>query len=393
VLTVPAHDSLNRLAMWAWDARLQFGLAGLLLAIVGAVRLWQRSRPWAVFLALAYVTSTLFAFSYNVGDPHVFFLPSHLFTACAAGMALAPWPGKTGARLMAVVGVVVLIYAGWRGWDTWPAADRHQDYRGEALVARLTSGLDTERDLLVSGLNWETENALLYDARWEHRDYAWTRLGDVLPHFPRLVSDNAAIGRDVVLSSEAAADVAGAFGPLLPLVRDDFPPTPTLESVAQAIPRGAPYVLCVLTAPRDQRIDDIDLNNAVRVLTRRVLPQALSGRYAAFAGVAGEAPAWQRTSDRPFRASTAIAGEPWTIRMDSWMPYDAFRRGGFGHVVHGHQAVLTVERGVSLVWLDRDGKPQTYYAAGLYAPRPRFRLVGATAEVARTAQPSAAAQR
>ena len=32
--------------------------------------------------------NTAFAFTYNVGDTHVFYLPSHLFTALLAGVAL-----------------------------------------------------------------------------------------------------------------------------------------------------------------------------------------------------------------------------------------------------------------------------------------------------------------
>jgi peptidoglycan/LPS O-acetylase OafA/YrhL len=62
---------------------------GLLLAVVGAVRLWTISRPWATLVLLAYAINTLFAFTYNVGDTHVFYLPGHLFTAFLAGAALS----------------------------------------------------------------------------------------------------------------------------------------------------------------------------------------------------------------------------------------------------------------------------------------------------------------
>ena len=47
VLGVAAARSADRLAMWWFDARQQFGVAGLVLAAVGAVRLWMLSRPWA----------------------------------------------------------------------------------------------------------------------------------------------------------------------------------------------------------------------------------------------------------------------------------------------------------------------------------------------------------
>src|SRR5207248_9719325 len=80
----------DRFGMWWFDARQQFGLIGLLLAVVGAFRLWVISRAWATLVILAYAINTIFAFTYNVGDTHVFYLPSHLFAAFLAGVAIAP---------------------------------------------------------------------------------------------------------------------------------------------------------------------------------------------------------------------------------------------------------------------------------------------------------------
>jgi hypothetical protein len=70
--------------------------------------------------------------------------------------------------------------------------------------------------------------------------------------------------------------------------------------------------------------------------------------------------------------------------MDAWLPFDTFRRGGFGHVARGRDPVLTVERGGSLVWFRPDGSPSTAYIGGLYAPEPRLRIPsGATLGLAR----------
>jgi hypothetical protein len=69
--------------------------------------------------------------------------------------------------------------------------------------------------------------------------------------------------------------------------------------------------------------------------------------------------------------------------MDSWLPDDTFRRGGFAHVLHGRRHALIAERGISLVWLQRDGSPATYYGAGLYTPEARFRIPAPTAHLAR----------
>jgi hypothetical protein len=70
-----------------------------------------------------------------------------------------------------------------------------------------------------------------------------------------------------------------------------------------------------------------------------------------------------------------VLDEPFTVRMDSWVGIDTFRRAGFGHVLRGREHVLIIERGVSLVWFGPDGRAaEPVYVAGLYASRPRFRI-------------------
>ena len=83
-------------------------------------------------------------------------------------------------------------------------------------------------------------------------------------------------------------------------------------------------------------------------------------------------PILHRASQRPFEVRVSLLGDPFTIRMDAWLPSDTFRRGGFGHVIRGREQVLFVERGQSLVWFSADGSPVVAYAAGPYAPKPRF---------------------
>ena len=140
VMGVRSDQLAGRFGMWWFDARQQFGAIGLFLAAIGVVRLWMISRPWATLVVLGYAINTVFAFTYNVGDTHVFYLPGHLFTAFLAGVAISsiwrvqkdpPYDYRGSRRLL------VLLYAGWRAWDTWPAIDRHNDRRAEALVTRL----------------------------------------------------------------------------------------------------------------------------------------------------------------------------------------------------------------------------------------------------------------
>jgi hypothetical protein len=409
VLGIGPGDALRRMAMWSWDAQQQVGLVGLVLAIAGALRLLWSHRPWGIFLVTSYAISTIFTLTYNVGDSHVFFLPGHLFTAFAAGVAVAPGilrkadrlensnadppPGDPPRALARSLGYAVataaLLYAGWRGWDTWPATDRHADSRGDELVARIAYGLDERDSLLISGLHWEVENALLYSARFERRELAWQRATDVMPHLPFLVQDNLAVARDVVLTEEAAAAILSGYGPLFAPVQDDVPGVETLASRAQRLPEGTPYVIANLATPQEARTDLEDLDEALRVLTGGRMPTRSASLYEVVAGISGTAPTLYQASDRPFRVNTVLAGERLTIRMDAWLPVDTFRRGGFGHAVVGRDPLLTIERGISFGWLNRTGGAEHLYAAGLYAPRPRFRISAPATQLAgRPSSPS-----
>jgi hypothetical protein len=382
VLGVPPSQLWTRLQMWAWDARQQFGLSGLALAALGAVGVWWLSKPWAVCIWLAYAISTTFALTYNVGDTHVFLLPGHFLIALTTGAGVGIW---RSARLRRALAIVALTYAGWRGWDTWPAADRHSDRRAEAQLAHLADGVDARDALLVSKMDWQLENVLLYSSRYDRRDLAWVRLDDVLLHFPFLVRDNLAESRDVVLTADAARGVVAAYANEFPLVLDQAP-APGLADVARRIPRGTPYVLTLLLpAPGGRSIDREDLARGLAELAGTRVPPRSEASYEVWAGSHGEAPTLYRSSPHPFREDVLIGGEPFTIRMDCWLPEDTFRRGGFAHVLHGRRHALIAERGISLVWLQRDGTPASYYGAGLYTPEARFRIPAPAAHLARHA--------
>jgi hypothetical protein len=385
VFGIRSSRAWDRLLMWGWDARQQFGMAGVALGLVGLVRLWTLSRPWAVLVFLAYAISTTFALTYNVGDAHVFLLPGHFLIALAAGVAVGSWRLP---RVRQTIALAALLYAGWRGWDTWPAADRHDDRRADAWVARVAQGLNEQNALLVSKVDWQVENVLLYSSRYERRDLAWARADDVLLHFPFLVQDNFAEGRDVVLTVDAAASVVAAYGTLFPIVGDQEA-APALNDVVSRIPRGTPYVMTLLVPPPSGRtVDEADLTAALDVLTGRRTPQRStatggSARYEVWAGIAGERPAFYRSSARPFRDRVEIAGDAFTIRMDSWLPDDTFRRAGFGHVLLGRSPVLFIERGLSLMWLQRSGTAAHFYGSGLYTPEARFRIPAPAVHLAR----------
>jgi hypothetical protein len=380
VLGVTSSQLWNRLQMWAWDARQQFGIAGLFLAALGAVRLWSLSKAWAVFVWLAYAISTAFALTYNVGDTHVFLLPGHFVIALMIAAGVAHW---RSARLRHALTIGALVYAAWRGWDTWPAVDRHADRRADAQLSHLAEGVDARNALLISKMDWQLENVLLYSSRYDRRNLAWVRLDDVLLHFPFLVRDNVAESRDLVLTADAARGVVAAYANEFPLVLDQAP-APGFAEIVARIPPGTPYVLTLLLPPPGGRtIEHENFENGLAELTGNRTPPRVEASYEVWAGSHGEAPTLYRSSAHPFREDVLIAGEPFTIRMDSWLPEDTFRRGGFAHVLHGRRHALIAERGISLLWLQRDGSPASYYGAGLYTPEARFRILAPSAHLAR----------
>jgi hypothetical protein len=283
--------------------------------------------------------------------------------------------------------IAVVVYAGWRGWDTWPAIDRHDDRRAETLVTRLTLGINPQSGVLVTNLNWQLENALLYYSRWQRRDIPWVRLPDVEPHFPFLVRDNEAISRDIVMDSYSAREVVSAFGPLVPIQPDPIRTSPDLLDEIAGLPSGTPYVLCILTPPREERLDAETQRLALEMLTRGHAPSWSTGAYQLMAGLAGEAPAITRSAEYAFREEFRLLDDPFSVRMESWLPSDTFRRAGFGHVIRGREHVQILERGVNLVWFDRSARPSPpIYAASLYAPGQRYRISSVSPSLARASR-------
>ena len=397
VLGVGADQITDRLAMWLFDARQQFGIAGLALACAGLVMLWRTSRAWFCLILTMYAASTIFALTYNVGDSHVFFLPAHLVTAFAAGAAVAGisalWRGPCQVREASVTRLAPLLvlgfalgYAGWRGWTTWPVVDRHDDRRGQQLIAVLTQGVRDSNSLFVSQMNWQLENVLLYTGRHLRPDLSWVRLGDVLTHWPLFLQDNHELGRDLVLNGDAARELAGVIDPGA-MAEDPTTSILPMEQSFALVPRGMPYVLVLLTPPRETPLDLDDFNRALSALTGARVPQRASDAYELFAGVAGERPQVYRSSGRPFSETFSIFEEQLTVRMESWLPIDTFRRAGFGHVLRDRQRLMFLERGVNLIWLGSDGRVSApYYAASLFAPQPRFRIPAATLQFAKMGQ-------
>ena len=372
VLHVPRSMIANRVAMYWFDLRQQFGVAVPFLAIAGLLRLaiadWRR----AALMSALYVAKVAFAFGYNVGDSHVFYLPSHLLLALLVGTAL-PLAGLFNRRGAAACAAILMLYAGGRAYRDFPALDRSGDRRPAQVIAALTAKIRDRNAILLTDLNWQVANGLSYFANVTRPEVLWTRASDVLLYAPALVADNHAIDRDVALTEQPRDELTDAYGPLMPIVRDAQVATPTLTETVRALTPGTRYALCVLDPPQhDLAIDRDDVANAVRALTGGAAHMPAS-RYAAVLGLTGQMPQLVVGSSMPFDRTVSLSNVRVQVRMDSWVDFDTIRRMGFGHVIAARRHTLIVERGVSFVAFDATGQSvQTAYRSNIFAPQPRY---------------------
>jgi hypothetical protein len=377
--------------MYLFDLRQQIGAPGIALAVLGFVALWRRRRL-ALLLLTAYLVTGTFAFTYNVGDAHVFFLPSHqvvmLMAAAGVSFLLALATKPSCPRLAGpLVAAVLLAYPAWRAWDTWPVMDRHEDTRPVAWLSDMTRGLD-DHTLLLGDINWQLENGFDYYASRLRRNMNVVRATDYVLTLPLLIRDNMAAGR-TIFATPLARDLAqAAYGGLFEFVPDPRVVAPPLVRRLSSLAPGTPYVITLLAPYPDLVFDRSELADAVRFLTGGTATLPPGASYEMMAGLVGRTPVITSRSDRPYRAAFALGPLPLDVRMESWLPADTIRRAGFGHVIVARRHVLTLERGVSVVALSPTGAPVlATYASSLFAPLPRFEVHVAPQSVPETVQP------
>ena len=218
VLQVPRAMVRDHAAMYAFDLGQQFGWVGPLIALAGLAQLVMTNGRYAALVLTIYVVNLVFAFGYNVGDTHVFYLPSHLMVAllAAPGLVLA---GNV-LRQRHLVAALLVVYAGARAWRDYPALDRSHDDRPTRVLAALTAGLDDRHSILLTDLNWQIQNGLSYFGKAIAPEVAYERMPAVLLYAPALIADNTAINRDVALTERARSTLIAAYGPLIPSERD-----------------------------------------------------------------------------------------------------------------------------------------------------------------------------
>jgi hypothetical protein len=395
VMHVPRSMLADHASMYWFELRQQFGQAMPLLALAGLVQLATQDARRAILMAGLFAVNVLFAFGYNVGDAHVFYLPSHFILALliAPGLTLA---GRVTPRATTAAAVLAIAYAGTRAYRDFPALDRSADARPAEVIGGLTHGLDDREAILLADMNWQVANGLSYFAKVRRPAIAHARIADVLLYAPALVKDNEVAGRELVLTERARAEIDAAYGPLLPTAPDARVVLKSLSEQVAGLPPGTPYVLCRLKPSRDMALDADDLAAALSALSTTSVPASNlppslaslsasfgaagpaiislpAGDYAVIAGLVGRPPDLVFGSNLPFTKRVQLGGTGVDVRMESWLSADTIRRMGFGHVVAGRRHTLIVERGVSFAAFDRTGLPiRTAYAGNIFAPQPRY---------------------
>jgi MFS family permease len=379
VLHVPESMVRERLAMYWFEVFQQFGWA-VLLAPLGLIRLLGTNWRHGVLMLALFAANVAFAFSYNVGDTHVFYLPSHLMLALLAApgiaavgrLAAAPLPARARAGAISTVCAVLIADAAVRAHRDFPALDRSGDHRPTEVMSHMTAGLDDQHAILLADLNWQLVNGLAYFAKVLRPDIAYAWMSEVLLYAPALVNDNLTTGRDVALTERARDTLTRAYGPLLPTVVDQRVRVVPVSEIVGGLPPGTRYVLCVIKPTREFAIDARDLEHAALELTGGQASMPV-GDYAALAGLVGRPPALAMASPRPFHQRVQLDGVDVDVRMESWIAFDTIRRMGFGQVIAARRHTLIVERGISFAAFDAAGRDlRTGYLANVFAPQPRY---------------------
>jgi hypothetical protein len=187
--------------------RQQFGVVGPVLAAGGLASLMIGNRPGAVLVLLLYAVNVGFAYSYNVGDAHVFYLPSHLVVALLAGCGVAA-VGRVHRRAMPVAAALSRRTVSRASRLPRPRSQRRSS-SGQVMQA-LAGDLDigrrsSSRSQLAAG----ERPGLLRRSRDR-----WWRTPACRASCVRAGAGRGqrAIGRDVTLTARAAAAVT-AYGP------------------------------------------------------------------------------------------------------------------------------------------------------------------------------------
>jgi hypothetical protein len=382
--TVSETGLQHRPDMYWFDLRQQFGISGVALAVAGfGYVLWRWPRR-AIFLLLFYAANMAFAWTYNVGDAYIFFLPAHYAVALCAGAGIAAVAAialRVSNRPLAMAAcMALLLYPVWRGYDTFPAVDRSWDDRAVKLLDEFTTlprpmSTPGQPESTVHGFdsNWQVQNAVEYYMRerkpsivWFTTDQLeWLEEGDRVKRFQSFVNANAEIGRTVLATERTLQTVSTDAR----LIRFDAFDVSSFGNRVAAVRPGTPYILASLRPDREFATQTAEFAGAWKWLAPGATLPALRN-YTVIVGRIGERPVLVESRDLPYRVRLEIEPFDLDVRMESWLPTDTIRRAGFGHVIVDRAHALTLERGLSFLALGPGHGP--IYGSGLFAPIPRL---------------------
>jgi hypothetical protein len=406
VMNVSEAGLQNRPAMYWFDLHQQFGTPGVLLAVAGFVFIAIRRPRAGALLLVLYLVNLIFAWTYNVGDVHVFFLPSHYIVALCAGAGVMVAKKGSGAffrgngakkapdPFFAVAAAVCLLYVAWRGYDTLPAVDRSWDHRPEQVLSRFTTPPDVptlywRQAIFGVDANWQVQNAFEYFMKRERpgvpwftsEDLEWLDQPDVTERFRHFTVVNTDAGREVIVTPDFTTKLR-ARGYQLPVgdlddvegrVRSHRSDETVFAAELGTLRPRTTYALGILRPNRESPLDMTELTEAWHVLTGGTAPLPALRNYVIIVGELGHRPFLIDSRDRPFRLKTKLNTANIDVRMESWLPTDTIRRAGFGHVIVNGRHVLTLERGVSFVALGiLDAPSVVIYRSGIFEPLRRL---------------------
>ncbi len=351
VMSVSEAGLKTRPAMYWFDLRQQFGVPG----VAARCARTSLSSPSAgpargVLLLLLYAANLAFAWTYNVGDAYIFFLPSHYIVALCAGAGVAAVVAVLSRflnRTLAVpAGSLLLAYPVWRGYDTFPAVDRSWDNRAVKLLEEFTAAPDN----VVFGVdsNWQVQNAFEYFMR-EHRpgiawfateELEWLEWPGGRDWFEAFVTANAQAERDVIVTPRVHEKIRN---PPTSLWQHD--PTTASRAFSAEVKFGSPWRL--RTCSPSWQSDPEYPSEHARVRPRMAMaarpnrPCHTTDATPSSPARVGERSGVDRVSRPSVPRSSHDRALDVDIRMESWLPTDTIRRAGFGHVIVNGRHALT----------------------------------------------------
>jgi hypothetical protein len=133
----------------------------LILALAGAVRLWQRDRRMAVALAVLLGTNVAFGLAYVIGeDKDAYYLPSFLALALLASFGAQALLGRVHRAAPVTAAGLLILAAALPLASGYAYADRSRYFIAEDYVTNALRGV-AQGGMLLTG-DWQLYSPLLY---------------------------------------------------------------------------------------------------------------------------------------------------------------------------------------------------------------------------------------